>query len=314
MTWRATASLTRVLVWVLGVTAAAQLMSIPFDSGEALVKMRPAFQAAFDGRVEEANRLSSQLNDSGSSMVSFTNFLTVVMLVLLVTWTWRTAKNARALGRDGERIAPLLGVFSWFIPVASFVMPYLAVSDLWRSSDPLATRGSEWRRLPGAVVVRAWWVCFVGAQLVSASAVALAVVGNNGVDATTTLLTIGHTVSAIAAVLTIAVVTEITRRQAAQHALEPVSVTPSHPTSVPSPEIPGDAGWYFDPSGRHEQRYWDGSAWTERVQSAGVQSFAPVTAPDWYEDPTGRFPFRYWTGYSWTEHVSRDGELFVDEL
>jgi uncharacterized protein YxjI len=31
------------------------------------------------------------------------------------------------------------------------------------------------------------------------------------------------------------------------------------------------AGWYPDPSGSYEQRYWDGSAWTEHVVSQGQQ-------------------------------------------
>jgi hypothetical protein len=314
MNWRPTAALTRGLVWVLGVYAVGHLLAIPFDSGESLVRMHPAFQAAFDGRLEEANRLSSQVNDSGSSVVSLVNFVSVVMMVLLVMWTWRTAKNARALGRTGERISPLLGVFGWFVPIASFLVPYLAMSDLWRSSDALAARGTEWRKLPGAVLVRAWWVCFAGAQVITALAVLLAVTGRNGVDETDTLLTIGHTVSALAAVLTIAVVKEITRRQNAQHDLHPIPIGSGRPTYVLSPNVPGDAGWYRDPSGRHDQRYWDGTAWTERVQSAGEQSFAPITAPDWYPDPTGRFPLRYWTGYSWTEHVSRDGELFIDQV
>ncbi len=42
------------------------------------------------------------------------------------------------------------------------------------------------------------------------------------------------------------------------------------------------AGWYPDPSGRFEQRYWDGAAWTEHVVSGGQQSTAalePMTAP-----------------------------------
>ena len=30
-----------------------------------------------------------------------------------------------------------------------------------------------------------------------------------------------------------------------------------------------EAGWYPDPSGRHEHRYWDGSRWTEHVASHG---------------------------------------------
>ena len=38
------------------------------------------------------------------------------------------------------------------------------------------------------------------------------------------------------------------------------------------------AGWYPDPSGRFEQRYWDGTAWTEHVHSAGEQSVSPLQA------------------------------------
>lgn len=36
------------------------------------------------------------------------------------------------------------------------------------------------------------------------------------------------------------------------------------------------ANWYPDPSGRHEHRYWDGSAWTEHVSNQGVASVDPV--------------------------------------
>jgi hypothetical protein len=42
-------------------------------------------------------------------------------------------------------------------------------------------------------------------------------------------------------------------------------------TSVPS--VP--ANWYKDPSGRFEMRYWNGSAWTEHVATAGKQSIDP---------------------------------------
>lgn len=32
------------------------------------------------------------------------------------------------------------------------------------------------------------------------------------------------------------------------------------------------AGWYGDPTGRHEQRYWDGTRWTPDVADAGTVS------------------------------------------
>ncbi|WP_434810138.1 phospholipid scramblase-related protein [Microbacterium sp. bgisy189] len=40
------------------------------------------------------------------------------------------------------------------------------------------------------------------------------------------------------------------------------------------------AGWFPDPFGRHEHRYWDGAQWTEHVGSHGRQSVdAPVIPP-----------------------------------
>ncbi|MGN6127356.1 MAG: DUF4041 domain-containing protein, partial [Humibacter sp.] len=36
------------------------------------------------------------------------------------------------------------------------------------------------------------------------------------------------------------------------------------------------AGWFPDPIGRHERRYWNGAAWTEHVFSAGSQSTDPM--------------------------------------
>ena len=38
------------------------------------------------------------------------------------------------------------------------------------------------------------------------------------------------------------------------------------------------AGWYPDPSGRYEMRYWDGLAWTEHVSRQGQQFTDPPTA------------------------------------
>lgn len=34
-------------------------------------------------------------------------------------------------------------------------------------------------------------------------------------------------------------------------------------------------GWYSDPNGRHELRYWNGSAWTEQVSDQGQKTIDP---------------------------------------
>ncbi|MDO8364577.1 MAG: phospholipid scramblase-related protein [Actinomycetota bacterium] len=36
------------------------------------------------------------------------------------------------------------------------------------------------------------------------------------------------------------------------------------------------ANWYPDPQGRHQLRYWDGTAWTEHVSTNGVQGTDPL--------------------------------------
>ena len=59
-----------------------------------------------------------------------------------------------------------------------------------------------------------------------------------------------------------------------QAATTPASTPASSAPSTPS--VP--AGWYADPAGRYELRYWDGSAWTEHVSRAGQQYTDPPVA------------------------------------
>jgi hypothetical protein len=65
---------------------------------------------------------------------------------------------------------------------------------------------------------------------------------------------------------------------------EPVVETPAaaepEPVAEPAPaaEPAVPAGWYADPSGRFELRYWDGTAWTEHVSRAGQQFTDPPVA------------------------------------
>ena len=57
----------------------------------------------------------------------------------------------------------------------------------------------------------------------------------------------------------------------------PVAEEPA--AAEPAPvESAVPAGWYADPSGRYELRYWDGSAWTEHVSRAGQQFTDPPVA------------------------------------
>jgi len=64
----------------------------------------------------------------------------------------------------------------------------------------------------------------------------------------------------------------------ATQTMAPIS-TPSYQPAqqvAATPAVP--AGWYADPAGRFDLRYWDGSAWTEHVSRAGQQFTDPPTA------------------------------------
>jgi hypothetical protein len=44
----------------------------------------------------------------------------------------------------------------------------------------------------------------------------------------------------------------------------------------PTPTLPPLFGWYPDPTGRHEQRYWDGRQWSHRVSDNSVRTNDPL--------------------------------------
>ena len=63
-------------------------------------------------------------------------------------------------------------------------------------------------------------------------------------------------------------------------AMSPIEVSAPQVTAPasPAPVVTTPAGWYPDPSGRFEMRYWDGTAWTEHVSRQGQQFTDPPVA------------------------------------
>ncbi len=61
-------------------------------------------------------------------------------------------------------------------------------------------------------------------------------------------------------------------------ASQPVVAAAATPSNATVAITHTPAGWYPDPSGRYEMRYWDGLAWTEHVSRQGQQFTDPPTA------------------------------------
>src|SRR5262249_476382 len=64
------------------------------------------------------------------------NFAYIPTAVFFLIWLHRTYSNLAALGAEHLRMSPGFAVGFWFIPLANYVMPALAVQDAWRHGDP----------------------------------------------------------------------------------------------------------------------------------------------------------------------------------
>ena len=83
----------------------------------------------------------------------------------------------------------------------------------------------------------------------------------------------------------------------------PTVITPSAPSSVAEP-----AGWGTAPA----QAVPQAASTVPTITTSAAPVSVSGTPAGWYHDPSGRFELRYWDGTQWTEHVSRAGTQFTD--
>ncbi len=79
---------------------------------------------------------------------------------------------------------------------------------------------------------------------------------------------------------------------------------------APAPHVATAAAW-TSPTASSSVPSASSSAPTAAATSATAPAQA---APAWYQDPTGRFEQRYWDGARWTDHVSTGGKPTVDAV
>jgi hypothetical protein len=89
---------------------------------------------------------------------------------------------------------------------------------------------------------------------------------------------------------------------------EPESPAAPEPAAAPEPEpeptpVP-------EPTPEPEPSYT--AAATAAATAPAAAASVPTTPAGWYPDPSGRYEMRYWDGDKWTEHVSRQGQTYTD--
>jgi len=113
--------------------------------------------------VKRANDADDLVKAAGAIYL----LVALVLLVLVIIWTFRAMKNNEALGRTMPRFKPGWGIAGWLIPFANLVIPVLILQDLWRGSDPATARGNaSWRSNKGSALVGWYWAAFIVSNVV----------------------------------------------------------------------------------------------------------------------------------------------------
>lgn len=91
--------------------------------------------------------------DAVGATVGLHILASLALIVVLIIWQWRHAKNAEAMGVRGG-LGPGWAIGGWFIPVANLVLPGMQLFQSSKASDVVARR--QGRPAKGAGIIIAW--------------------------------------------------------------------------------------------------------------------------------------------------------------
>jgi len=138
----------------------------------------------------------------------------VVTGVVWMFWQHRAQSNLRDVGTDDLRFTPGWAVGWWFVPLASLWMPYLAVRELLRASEPSVT---DWRRVRTASLPGLWWAAWIAASILTGIARAYPDDTPSQFLASSWVFALGLIVLLVAGGLAIVLVRRIDGRQMSLH-------------------------------------------------------------------------------------------------
>jgi Domain of unknown function (DUF4328) len=138
------------------------------DQGEFRNRKRPIFRRAIipmDAREAEIERQRTYVNTL-RPYADFAHFITFwPALFVFLIWLYQASANLRILQAAGVVYSPTKAVFSFFIPIANFFLPYLVVQEIWRASNPSAVKDvRSWQQTPRSWLVLIWWIAFMAAM------------------------------------------------------------------------------------------------------------------------------------------------------
>lgn len=140
---------------------ASNLLQIDFLSGAA---------AGVAPSAESAE--SNDMRQAGVAVVHLLVFVALAVAFLL--WLYRAADNMTALGNPASHVdyTPGWAVGSFFIPIANLFMPYSAVREVWRKSDPAFVTDPDVGLGPArsSPLLLGWWLTWIAMNVISRGA------------------------------------------------------------------------------------------------------------------------------------------------
>jgi hypothetical protein len=141
-------------------------------------------------------------------------------ILAFLTWFARAYRNVASLGASQLRYGSGWAIGGWFVPVLNLWRPKQLANDIWRASDPNAAwdQGGSWRSKPVPKLLLGWWVFWVVSLYVWSPSIRLVFTGDEPgqVRDANYADIVSLSLDLVAAALAIAVVVQVTRRQAAR--------------------------------------------------------------------------------------------------
>jgi hypothetical protein len=138
---------------LVGIAAAIYVIGAITGVNELSLLDRIIGGSATDSEVASFLRFTDSLN-SLSILVMF------ISAIAVFAWLSRTVEIVPPLGGGTPRRSPREAIGWWFVPIASFVIPYQIVRDVHRRLETPTRRG-------GDRTILAWWLLFIIGGLVT---------------------------------------------------------------------------------------------------------------------------------------------------
>ncbi len=139
-------------------------------------------------------------------------------VVSFLFWFHRAYRNLRPLGAEELNHSAASATGWWFVPVAFFWKPVQAMVEIWKASNPDWTRSDRaLRKTIGApVLLVVWWTTYLSALLLDNVLAGPDRAFYEGQGVTKAMI-VASAFDILAAVLTMAAILEINRRQTKSH-------------------------------------------------------------------------------------------------